>query len=342
MLTQKQVKFLREELKTSANPLFYHDGDADGLCAFLLLYRIHREGKSYALTKSSKLDLDSFRKVEELSPDKIFVLDIPILQQEFIDKAKRPIFWIDHHPPLQRTDVHYFNPRIKKPDAYIPTTRMAWQVTQRKQDLWLAAAGCLADYAMPDFLDEFIKEYPEYLKKKEDLPTILFKRPVGKLVKLFFFIQKGPSSEVRKSIKVLTRIKSPDEIFKQETSQGKFIYKRFEKINELYEDLLKEAKKSVTRSKLVLFFYSENKWSFTTNLANELSGLNPKKVILIARRKSGEVKCSLRGKGILFQLQEALEGVEGSGGGHPDACGAIIKEESWDQFVTNLKRAISK
>ena len=341
MLTQKQIKFLRKELATAKNPLFFYDGDGDGLASFLLLYRIHREGKSFALRTTSVLDDRFLRKVEEWQPDKIFVLDIPIVTQEFIDKAKKPIFWIDHHPPLDRKNVHYFNPRIKEPDAYIPTSRMAWQVSTRKEDLWIATAGCLADWYMPNFISKFAKKFPQYLPRKFGLARTVFKEKVSELVKLFFFLQKGSSSDITKSVKVLSRINSPDEIFKQETPQGNFLYKRFMKINEKYEILLDKTKKSVKRGKLILFFYAEDQWSFTANLANELVANYPKKVVIIARKKSGKVKCSLRGKNILVPLKEALEPFENSGGGgHPNACGAVIDEEDWDGFLKIFKEKI--
>src|SRR3989344_336432 len=338
MLSPQQIAFLREELATAKNPLFFHDGDADGLCAFLLLYKIHREGKEFPLTSTFKnLDASFCRKVEEFNPDKIFVLDIPVVEQEFIDKAKRPIFWLDHHMPLERQNVHYFNPRLKNTEAYVPTTRMAWQVSEREDDLWIATAGCLADYSMPDFIDRFMEKYPYLLSKMTDLPTTVFKMPVSQLVKFFFFIQKGPSGEVRRSLHVLTKIQGPEEIFQQTTSPGKFLWKRFEKINQKYEQLLQIAMKDVSRGKLLLFYYTEQQWSFTANLANELSALYPQKVILIVRKKGGEMKCSLRGKNILTALQSALEGIEGHGGGHPDACGAVIKEQDWERFLERLK-----
>lgn len=343
MLTPKQIDFLREELKTAKNPLFIHDDDADGLCAFQLLYRIHREGKGIPLKTSSTLDLRLLRKVQEINPDKIFVLDIPIVDQEFIDKVNVPIFWIDHHPPLQRNKVHYFNPRIADPDAYIPTTRMAWQISQNPADLWIAAAGCLADYYLPDFIDEFREKYPELIPEKADLPTIIFKQPVSKLVKFFFFIQKGPNADVHKSLKILTKIKSPGEIFNQETSSGKFLYKRFVYINKKYEALLEQAQQKVTSSKLFLFYYSEDQWSFTANLANELTALYPQKIIIIARQKSGEMKCSLRAQTpIAEHLQKALVGIKGYGGGHPNACGAMVKEEDWEQFLENFKKEVKE
>lgn len=343
MLTAKQIDFLREELKTAANPLFLFDADGDGLASFLLLYRINREGKGIRVATTSRIDVQFMRKVEELNPDKIFVLDLPLMDQEFVDKADRPIFWIDHHQAQELKKVHYFNPRIKNPDDYIPVTRMAYQVSGNKEDLWIAAAGCLADWYMPDFIDEFIQLYPELLPEKSDLSTTVFKQPVGKLVKLFFFMQKGPNSEVRKSIKILSRIKSPQEIFNQETSAGKFLYHRFEKINNKYEAVLKLAKKKASGSKLLLFMYNSDQWSFTANLANELTSMYPKKVIIIARNKSGEVKCSLRAQfPIAGCLEKALIGINGSGGGHPNACGAVIKEPDWEAFLKKFKEELKK
>ena len=341
MLNPTQVALLQEELKTAKNPLFLYDSDADGLCSFLLLYRIHREGKGIRVTTASKIDEQFVRKVQEINPDKIFVLDIPQIDQQFVDEVKCPIFWIDHHQPQDIKKVHYFNPRVKNPEAYVPTTRMAYQVSQNPDDLWIATAGCLADWNMPDLIDLFIEKYSSLLPEKCDLATTLYKNPVGKLVKLFFFLQKGPSTEVRKSIKILSKIKSPFEIFNQETAPGKFLYKRFEKIDAKYEEVLAQAQKKISKSKIVLFTYNSTQWSFTANIANELSAINPKKVIIIAREKSGEMKCSIRAQfPIAGALEKALIGIEGYGGGHPNACGAVIKEGDWARFLENFKREL--
>src|SRR3990167_493817 len=138
MLTPKEVQFVREELASAKNPLFLYDGDADGLASFLILYRIHREGKGIRVSTTSKIDMQFLRRVDELNPDKIFILDIPMLDQEFVDNAKRPIFWIDHHQPQEINKVHYYNPRIKDKDAYVPTTYMAYQISGNEEDLWIA------------------------------------------------------------------------------------------------------------------------------------------------------------------------------------------------------------
>src|SRR3989338_3246209 len=228
MLTEKQIAFLREELQNAKNPLFIHDDDADGLCSYLLLYKIHKEGKESILKSSSTLKADHMKRVDEFNPDKIFILDIPVVEQEFNDQANRPIVWIDHHQPLDLKKVHYFNPRIKEPDAYVPTTYMAWQVSQNKDDMWIAAEGGLADHALPDFLPEFKERYPHLLSKGKDINDIVYHEPVGILVKMIFFLLKGPTSEVRNSIKALLKIQSPDEILEQKSPTGKFLYKRFQ------------------------------------------------------------------------------------------------------------------
>lgn len=304
------------------------------------------EGKGFILKTAPKLDSRFVQKISEYNADKIFVLDVPIIEQEFIDGVKKPIFWIDHHQPLSREHVHYFNPRLTDINAYVPTTRMAYQITGdvagNAADLWIAMAGCLADWYMPNFAEEFAEKYPSYLPEKKDLADALYFQSVGKLVKMFFFLLKGKSQDVHKSLKVLMRIGQPDEIFKQETAQGKFLWKRFVDINKRYESLLKEAKKKVTKNKLVLFYYTEQQWSFTANLANELTATYPDKVIIIARNKSGEYKSSLRAQfAILPAVEKALEGVRGYGGGHANACGAVIKEEDWERFLENFKREIA-
>ncbi len=341
MLTKNEVKTLREELDTAKNPLFFYDDDPDGLCSFLLLYRIHRLGKGVIVKAAPKVDAKFLRKVEENNPEKIFILDIPIVEQDFVNEAKKPIFWIDHHDPLKVKNVKYYNPRKKKPDIYLPTSRMAYQIANNKNDLWLATVGCLADWHMPNFIDEFIEKYPELLPEKKDLNDAVYQQPIGKLVRIFSFLLKGQLYEVNKCIKILSRIKSPDEILEQKTSQGKFLYKRFKHVDEKYQNLIKTAKKKVTKSKLLLFFYTENQWSFTADLANELTNLYPDKVVLIARNKSGKMKCSLRAKfPIKKALEKALVGIDGYGGGHENACGTVVDENDWDKFLKKFKKEI--
>ena len=337
MLTNKQLQQIKEELDNSQNPLFFFDGDPDGLCAFLLLYRYKMEGHGFVVKTHPKLDARSAPKIEQYDADKVFVLDVAKLEQDFIDASKVPVIWVDHHGPYERNNVKYFNPRIIQKDANIPTTYLCYKVVE--QDLWIAMVGCIADYYLPDFLNEFKKKYPDLLNDKKTVGDLYFKSKVGTLIKIFSFSLKGKTSDVMKNIKILTRIESPYEILNQETAKGKFIFQRYEKINKLYIDLLDSAVKTVGKEKLLVFTYSEDKMSFTGDLANELLYRFPDRIIMVGRKKDDDVRISLRSKNILLRpiLEKSLVGLEGYGGGHEYACGANVKESHFKEFIERIK-----
>ena len=167
MLTKKQVKEIKEHLEKSQNPLFLFDNDQDGLCSFLLLQRYLGRGKGYPVKVSPKLTKDYFRKINELNSDYLFILDQPEVSEEFFEKVQEkniPVVWIDHHEISGikiPNFVNYYNPVYNKKKSSEPTTAICYQITQRKKDLWLGVAGCVADHFTPDFYEEFKKQYPE-------------------------------------------------------------------------------------------------------------------------------------------------------------------------------------
>lgn len=341
-LTEKEIEQIKDELVNSQRPIFLFHDDADGLCSFLLLYRYLKEGKGVVVKSKPSVDSKFSRSVIDYEADKVFVLDIAILKQEFVDEVKRPVIWIDHHAPRELNKIVYYNPRKHKSDMIYPVTNICYDVV--KQDLWIAMVGCVGDWHMPYFKNEFCEKYPDLLDKNINNPgEALFTTKLGKLVKVFNFILKGTSKDAMGCIKVLTRIESPYEILNQETSQGKFIYGRFEKINEMYEILLKDIKKKVKKDdKFIVYTYPDNKMSFTGEVSNELLYLYPNKIIIIAREKNGEMRMSLRSSNVIIPpiLEKALSGVQGYGGGHEYACGACVKKEDFERFVESLREDI--
>jgi len=342
MLTKKEVDEIKKELEEASNPIYFFHDDPDGLCSFLLLYRFVREGHGIVVKTTPKVDERFYRKVEEYKPDKIFIVDLAMVEQDFIDRAKTKIIWIDHHEPLKRHGVKYYNPRIRHPRTNIPASFLCHQVV--KQDLWIAMAGCIGDWYFPKFANEFKKKYPGLLAKPIKNPEVaLYTSKLGRLVRIFSFILKGKTSEAMKCIKILTRIKEPNEILEQKSSAGRFIHKRFAKINKDYESLFKRAEreKQIT-NKMVIFTYTHKTMSFTSDLANEMLHRYPNKIVLVAREKSGEMRLSLRSKGIKLPgiLKKALKGVEGYGGGHEYACGANVKKRDFKKFVQDIEKQL--
>jgi single-stranded DNA-specific DHH superfamily exonuclease len=336
-LANQDYERIKKELEETEKPLIFFHDDADGLSSYLLLRRFMKKGKGIMVKAVPKLDERYMHYVEEYTPDKIFVVDISIIEQDFIDKAKVPIVWIDHHQPLTRSNVLYFNPRRENINDSNPASYLCYKVVQ--QDLWIAMVGIIGDWQIPEFAKEFSDIYPDLFDTKISNPgQALFATKLGEISRVFAFILKGTSDEALKCVSILSKINSPYEIINQESPAGKYIHKRYRNFNKIYQELLSNAKK--TPSDDFLIFTYAGKDSFTGELSNELLYLHPEKVIITGRERSEEVRMSIRGAGknvILPRLKKALIGVEGYGGGHEYACGATVKQHDFAKFIEQLR-----
>jgi len=339
MLTNKDFELIREELDFCHNPLIFFHDDPDGLCSFLLLYRYKQAGHGIPIKTDPKVDEKFLRKVEEYNPDKIFIVDLNYVSQEFVDGSKKPIVIIDHHTPIKVNNAKYFNPRTTTPDKHMPTSQICYQAVQ--QDLWIAMCGIIGDWFLPEELAEkFIEEYPGLLDKNIKEPDFaLFETEISKVIRMMQFSLKGNTDKVKKNIKVWTRIKDPYEILEKKTPQSVFLYKHFELVNKEYQSILKDAE-SKAEDGFLIYTYPKMRISLSGELSNELLHRHKDKIILIARKKEHEYKCSLRSPeqiNIKKALDNALVGTNGYGGGHEHACGATVPIEQFEVFVAKLK-----
>jgi len=343
MLSQKEIQEIREELLHCKQPLFFFHDDPDGLSSFLLFYRYIKEGNGVIVKTYPDLGTVFLKKVQEYNPDKIFILDKALVSQEFLDGVNCPVIWIDHHGPYERQRVKYFNPRIKDPNDNTPVSYICYKVVE--QDLWIAMVGVVGDWQMPIFSKEFSEKYPDLLPKHITKPEkVLFSTHLGTLIRIFSFILKGKNKEAMKCVKILTRIKDPYEILNQTTSQGKYIFDKFQKVNQEYQKLLKESLKKGGKQRFLIYLYKDATTSFTSDLSNELLFRYPNKFIIVGREKSGEIKLSLRSPSIKIPnlINEALQGLDGYGGGHEYACGINIKAEDFPIFLERFKKLVTR
>jgi single-stranded DNA-specific DHH superfamily exonuclease len=340
MLKEAEFKEIRALLDKAIRPLFFFDNDADGLCSFLLLYKYVKDGKGIALKNRNDSASFYLRKIDEYSPDMIFFLDSAKYDEEVLEKTKQEIVWIDHHQPFEHKKVKYFNPRKHDPGNNMPTAALCYLAT--KKNLWIGTLGAVADWSVPPFIEEFIEQYPDILEKSDPHPgKLMFETRLGELIKIVNFNLKGNPSEVKKAINTFTRIESPYEILDQTTSRGKFIYKRFARLNKEYEELLSQVKD--TGEDILLFKYTEQRTSFSSELSNYLTyKYKDKKIIMVARVKGDEMKCSIRSHNINVPkiIDKALVECEGYGGGHEHSCGACIKVRDFDRFLEIFKENI--
>ena len=121
MLTQEQINEIKKSLNNSKNPLFFFDDDPDGLCSYLILKRYIKKGKPVLVKSTPLLDESYLRRVTEKSPDQIFVLDVALIKQEFIDQSNSKITSIDHHLILNVDKINYYNLKQNNPKSETAT-----------------------------------------------------------------------------------------------------------------------------------------------------------------------------------------------------------------------------
>lgn len=344
MLTKKEIKEIKEHLEKAQNPVFFFDNDPDGLCSFLLLRRYIGRGKGVAIKSFPGMNAEYFRKVTELNADYIFILDKPIVLDEFFKEVKNfniPTVWIDHHDVNAEVPdfVHYYNPTLKKSNENEPVTYLCYNVSGKKEDLWIALIGCISDRFSPKFYSDFVKLYPDLSIKSKDAFDIFYKSRIGDIAKIFSFALKDRISNVVKMIKFLMAVKSPYEIL-EENSKNREMHMRFRQIYRKYQKLIEKAKSLAADDNKLLFFQYAGDMSISADLSNELTYLFPEKIIVVAYLTGVKANISVRGKKIKEIILNAIKGLEATGGGHENAVGAQVKIEDLEKFRENLEKQI--
>jgi single-stranded DNA-specific DHH superfamily exonuclease len=355
MLTEKQVEEIREHLEKAQNPVFFFDNDPDGLCSFLLLQRFIGRGKGVAVRSYPDLNQSYFRRVDELKADYIFILDKPVVSKDFFDEVGKrniPCVWIDHHEINEGNDlnfedipefVNYYNPVYNKEKTSEPVTALCYQISNKRDDLWLAVIGCIADWYIPPFYEEFKKDYPELYLVADTPPDILYKNGLGKIIRILSFGLKDSITNIVAMLKFLMKAKSPHDIL-EENSQNKNLHKKYNEIYDKFMKFYKKAEEIGKESGNILYFKYAGDSSMSADLANELSYNFPDKVIVVAYLKGGEGKAniSVRGKKIRDKVVDAVSELEGAtGGGHEDAAGARVRIEDLEKFKELIEDSIN-
>jgi single-stranded DNA-specific DHH superfamily exonuclease len=340
MLSEKQISEIKDWLNRAQNPVFFFDNDVDGLASFLLLQRFIGRGKGVAIRSFPELNKSYARKINELKPDVIFIVDKPLVDPEFFEDARTkniPVVWIDHHP-LQKVpeDVSYYNPLQGDKPTNEPVSYWCYKIAG--QDLWISFAGCISDWFYPDFAEEFRKKYPDLIEDYKKADEILFETKIGRLVNILNFALKDSTSNVVKMTKSLEKAKDPYEIFSDE--KYAHITSRYEHINKKFGDVFEKAEKIAEKAKKLVFFKYSGEIKFSSELANRLMYKNPGKIIAVAMISGEKVNISFRGKKVRDYIEKALEKIDGRGGGHEMAAAATIQKDDLERFIDAIEEQI--
>jgi len=347
MLTLKQITEIREHLENAQNPLFLFDNDNDGLTSFLILQRFIGRGKGIAIKTFPDLNVIYYKRVKELNPDYVFILDKPLVSDEFLEKVRTdniPIVWIDHHQVddcVVKDGVSYYNPYLND-GTNEPVSYLSYKIVNCKNDIWLALVGCISDCYMPDFYKEFVKKFSELGLKKPKSPfDLLYNSEIGRIARILDFSLKDTTTNVVKMLKFMMKVKGPLDIL-EENSKTEQILKRYSEINSKYQDLILRARESV-KGKLIYFQYSGS-LSLSSNISNQLMYEFPDKFVVVVYINNEIANISLRGSGNVLKLTlDAIDGIEGaSGGGHEKATGAKMLVGDLEGFRRRVERLVEK
>lgn len=348
MLTQKQISEIREHLSNAQNPLFFFDNDPDGLCSFILLQKYLGRGKGIPV-KSAFLEKNYFKKINELNPDSIFILDIPAVSEEFFEEIKKinlPVIWIDHHN-TEKTKVpdfvNYYNPLLGK-NFLSSTTYLCYEVAKKKEDLWLVIAGSVSDNFVPDAYEDFKKNYSDLCIDSEDAFEILYNSRIGVIAHLLNCGLKDRTTNVVKMIKFLIKVKSPYEIL-EKNSENREMHEKYQIINKKLKKFLEQAEEQAKFSDKLIFFEYGGDTSMSAEISNSLKYLFPGRIIFVAYASESNSFANISGRGA--NVKKFLEDVfkqgnfeNSRGGGHENAVGAKIMKRDLNKFKEILKGVV--
>ncbi|MEI6058394.1 MAG: DHHA1 domain-containing protein [archaeon] len=348
MITTPQLKNIKELLEKSQNPLFFFDNDVDGLCSFLIIQRSLGRGKGVSIKSFPELTKSYARKIDELNPDVVIILDKPRVSSEFIKEVEEksiPIIWIDHHDvPIEEEimeKVHYFNSFDKKTGKSEPTTYIAQRIFNREEDLWLAMIGCIGDVYMPDFAEEFSEENPEIFPKKETGSAFnsLYTTDIGKIVRMLNFGLMDTTTNVIHLIKYLSQAKNAHDVL-EENQYTRQMHKKYKEYNTFLNKQVDKAEANMDKNKHLLFFSYSGTISMSSEISNKLYFKHPSKTVVVAYNNEyqGKINISIRGKNAKDITEKAIQNIEGaSGGGHKEATGAMVPMDNLEEFKERVE-----
>jgi len=346
MLTETQLKEIREHLENARNPVFFFDNDPDGLCSFLILQRYTGRGKGISLRGHSSVTKSFFKRVQELSADYIFALDRAIFEEGFLELANEaniPVVGIDHHD-IPKPNIKYYYNTFEVSKKNEPTSYLCYQATRRKEDMWLALIGSIADGYVPDFIDDFRKEDPELIDVHyKDAFDIRYKTLFGKIIHILGYGLFDKTSNVVSMMKFLIKAKGPRDIL-EENPKTKSFLQRYETIEKRVKTVVKDAEESIDEDKKLLFFTYGGEMSVSQYIADELMYKHPGITIVIGFLKGNSAKFSLRAD---FDMRtaslNAIKDIAGAtGGGHKNSCGVQMTAEDVPVFKEKLLKEIEK
>ncbi|MBR9703341.1 hypothetical protein GOV10_04850, partial [Candidatus Woesearchaeota archaeon] len=199
--SEQEKKDFRAFVAKAKRPVVLYDDDPDGVTSYGMLARaLERAGaetiKGIVVKKTPEVNEGFVSKTLSTKPDVVFILDKPKVADKFIEKMTVPIVWLDHHEPSKQDSDYelltYFNPRVADDEDNKPTCHWVHEFVGEPEDLWVALLGVVADWHIPEFMDEAKERYGDLLPKTwSKVEDLYLDNPLATLIRVVNFNLKG-------------------------------------------------------------------------------------------------------------------------------------------------------
>ena len=360
---EKAVLFLKD-IKKKKVAVVSHD-DSDGSCSAALVIRLlkkigtNNKIFNFSTRGSPSISDELMEDILSEKPDVVITCDFAgdlDKSAHVFDKDGIKCLMIDHHvvPDYKFPDgCLYLNPQLdgKTMPCSAFIYDLCMKITDFDENLWIATVGTIEDFGASereDLIRKCMKKYPELFEKKDIDNRKLFDTTFGLVGKI---IGTAPSWASYKgaelATKALLEVDSPRDFLDLTNSDVKMLYEKYEIINLDVKKMVRMFDDENEKDGRVRTFFITSKYPIKSKVSTIISAKDEyyKDVIVIVEENSRSASMSLRNQSGDFDLnsiiRESLSGLEGMGGGHKKAGGAVVSGKDLDAFMERLKGKIN-
>ncbi len=341
-----------------------HD-DSDGSCSAALVIRLlkkigtNNKILNFSTRGSPSISDDLMKNIISERPDVVITCDFAgglDRSAHVFDKEGIRCLMIDHHVVQDYKFPEgcvYLNPQLD--GKTMPCSAFIYDLCMRMTDfeenLWIAAVGTIEDFGAAerkDLIEKCMKKYPELFEKKDIDNRKLFDTTFGLVGKIIGSAPSWASYQgAELATKVLLEVDSPRDFLDLNNKDVKMLYEKFEMIDLDVKKAVRQFDEKNEKDGRVRMLTISSEYPIKSKVSTIISAKDEyyKDVIVVVEENTKSVSMSLRNQSGDFDLdsiiRESLSGLEGAGGGHRKAAGAVVAKKDFDAFMEKFKGKVN-
>lgn len=350
----------------------FHHADCDGCVSAIYLSALFRELgldiKKRFWVLSSEYDLEVQKSIIKKSPPRVLIfLDLDVVTDgvflgEWKENVERILIYDHHKIELselknllsEKDGIFYLNPRLFDEIYTYPASFFCYElfkkVSEKNLRHWLLGAGLISDHALnedSELKGKIISDYKNLTQSSTFKDMRLYE--VTYLINSGYFhhevFKKGDLSfEVAWQAFSLN---DPKVFFNQDLKETQELQRRREDVDSECSKFVNLAKENANlEQKYLLCYYIISSPHYISGLvASGLTSFLPGYIIMIGQLRANKFSLEIRrGKNCDIDITKILRQQKNyyhplSAGGHPSACGALIRSQDLEVFVETFKQA---